>query len=502
MAVDLTSRQVRTIEWLLGHDEPASIAEMAADLRLSPRMVRSDLDGIDRFLRRHDVSLRRQRGVGVWLDAASDDREAVRDTLASLGEGGAIRVFAPRDRLILALLTLLEAAPDSLTTDQLSRKLEVSLTSARRDVARAEEWLTARGLFLVRRPGIGLSVIGSETAVRRSMVKLLLETAPGSALAGSPEPGDWWLASGISAGIRDFLRELPLAECRDIVQHNDALRVQAEGGHPWLAADLAVTVFRIRAGRELSLESGTLRSMRDHPVWDTAESLASELRDVAGGPISDDEIAGITEHLLGIAELTVDADAGAVRDDPLVREALAYAADNLHPGLAEDHELETSLTDHVQRLRVRLRYGLPVHNPLLHEVSHRYPEAHAVALHIAGMIRQHLRAPVSEDEAGFVTMYLSGAMERLRLRPRTRAIVMCPAGVATAWILVSRIQAEFPELDLVEVLSAGSVVDDQVFDADVIISTVDIGRERDGVPVLVVSPLLPDEDLRRLARLL
>lgn len=77
---------------------------------------------------------------------------------------------------------------------------------------------------------------------------------------------------------------------------------------------------------------------------------------------------------------------------------------------------------------------------------------------------------------------------------------MCPAGVATAWILVSRIQAEFPELDLVEVVSAGSIADDAEFEADLIISTVDIGPELSGVPVVVVGALLPEDDIRRVAR--
>ena len=60
---------------------------------------------------------------------------------------------------------------------------------------------------------------------------------------------------------------------------------------------------------------------------------------------------------------------------------------------------------------------------------------------------------INDDEVCFITMYLAGAMERARLHPRRRALVVCPSGMATAWVLVSRIQAEFPELELVEVLS-------------------------------------------------
>ena len=90
-------------------------------------------------------------------------------------------------------------------------------------------------------------------------------------------------------------------------------------------------------------------------------------------------------------------------------------------------------------------------------------------------------------------MYLSGALERGHLRPRKRAMVVCPSGMATAWVLVSRLQAEFPELAVVAVQSATSYenVNDNY---DIVISTVPLTV--DGSEVVVVSPLLSSSDVR------
>lgn len=500
MAINLTSRQVRCVEWLLDQERPRTIAEIASNLRLSPRMVRTDLDGIERYLHTFEVDVQRRRGLGVWLEAEPDAFLELREAFAALDEHAAIRVFSPDDRLRLALFTLLSAAPDPVTVDTMSRRLEVSLTSARRDMIRVEEWLDSQGLFLARQPGVGMSVIGTESAIRSALMKLLLEAVPSPAIGDWLAGDEWWRVAGVSAGIRDFLRELPLVECHRVVQASETLRAQAEAGHPWLAADLAITVSRIRSGHGLKFEKGAMRSLRDHPVWETAELTAVALRDLAGADLSRHEVAGITEHLLGLVELGTSRDQGSAPADLLVRAAVELAAKELHVGLADDQELIRSLTEHVDRLRVRLQYSLPVHNPLLNDVAARYPDVHDVAKRAAALIEDRIGASVSEDEAGFVTMYLSGALERMRLRPRTRAVVMCPAGVATAWILVSRIQAEFPELDLVEVVSAGSIDADRRFDADVIISTVDIGPRIGEVPVVVVSALLPDEDIRRVSR--
>ena len=106
------------------------------------------------------------------------------------------------------------------------------------------------------------------------------------------------------------------------------------------------------------------------------------------------------------------------------------------------------------------------------EVRARYPDVHVVARELGAQIEENLGGTIAEDEIGFLTMYLSGAMERARLRPRRRVLVVCPSGMATAWVLVSRIQAEFPEFDLVEVLSEGGYEALDHSDFDLVISTV------------------------------
>ena len=130
----------------------------------------------------------------------------------------------------------------------------------------------------------------------------------------------------------------------------------------------------------------------------------------------------------------------------------------------------------------------------------RYPEVQAVADEVRPTIEDQVGAAISDDELGFVTMYLSGAMERANLRPRRRAMVVCPSGMATAWVLVSRLQAEFPELALVQVLSASEYEQQDTSDFNIVISTISL-PEID-TPVVVVSPLLSSSDVQALAAVL
>jgi activator of the mannose operon (transcriptional antiterminator) len=150
---------------------------------------------------------------------------------------------------------------------------------------------------------------------------------------------------------------------------------------------------------------------------------------------------------------------------------------------------------------VRLRYGLPITNPLAHEVRERYPDVHAVASEIVLALGPMGVGVVPPEEVGFLTMYLAGSLERHRLRQKVRVTVVCPAGMATAWILVSRLAAEFPHVEVTRVVSKSAFEREiDAEGADVVVSTVALD-EPALVQTVVVSPLLRDRDVRRLARI-
>ena len=231
MPIRLTSRQIRTARWLLDQGQPRSTSDIARELRLSPRIVRSGLDTIERFLLDYSLALERRRGLGVWVDGPDAARSAARAALRSVGQESSVKVFSARDRLHVALFSLLTKAPEPQTVEQIRRALHVSTTSARRDVAGAEAWLSSRGLVLARRPGRGVSAVGTESAIRRALVKLLLDTVPADVLVEPALAEDWWDSPEISAGIQGFLSDLhvPISQMRFGCGHG-GLEIQGVAG--------------------------------------------------------------------------------------------------------------------------------------------------------------------------------------------------------------------------------------------------------------------------------
>lgn len=498
-ALPLDSRQARIARVLLDAAGVTNIEQLAAELHLTNRIVRYNLPWVEAHLEDEGLHVGKRRGLGVWVEGDEARRLAVR---AGLDTSPGPDVLDVVDRHSTIALGLLDASPEAVRSEALEGRLGVSRPTVRRDVRVAEVWLEQHRLHLRRQPGVGLSVRGSEVDVRAALIALVLEHVPANALAhAARSPGSAageapdWLAGYLAALDLPTFRNVLAAELREFDDADPTMLTAT--------LSLGVLVDRVRKEHPARLGRGRLRSLLDHPVSEAARHIATAIQRRLGIALAPAEIASITESLLGFAELTDPQAAPEARLLTMVDALVDAAAARLHPSLRADELLRENLIEHLRRLQVRLRYGLPVSNPLQHEVHKRYPDVFDVATGIVAELGPLEGSAIPAEEIGFLTMYLAGSLERLRLRQKTRVTVVCPAGMATAWILVSRLLAEFPQLEVSQVVSKTAF--EHRADAtttDLVISTVPLEGPPGPVPSLVVSPLLDARDVRRLTRLL
>ena len=500
VVVPLDSRQESITRRLLTETGPATVEAIASDLKLTSRVVRYNLPSIDTFLRPEGLRVMRRRGVGVWVSGDNDRRRAI---LMSLGAAAGPRVLDGEDRKLHVLAALLDASPLPVHIADLEDELGASRPTVRRDVRTAEAWLEGHHLHLQRLPGVGIAVRGNEIDIRKGLLSLVLEAVPAEHLLSQMgAAGDGRPLVTETRGLAEFASRLDLPTHRSILTQQ-LLDLDDNGPMAMVATlYLAIVTRRVRAGHQAELQSGQLRSLIDHPVAAAAARISAALEKEANLILDEADVAAITEFLLGFVELVHASLATQADDEMVIDRLVASAASRLHPSLAEDVQLRRSLGEHLRRLRVRLRYGLPVTNPLDQEVRQRYPDVYRVASDIVAALHPVGDAAVPQEEVGFLTMYLAGSLERNRLRPKMRVTVVCPAGMATAWILVSRLSAEFPNIEITRVVSKTTFESDvDVANTDLVVSTIPLD-ELKNVQTVVVSPLLRERDLRHLSRIL
>lgn len=498
-SIPLDSRQAQLARALLSRDGPASLAELGSELRLTNRVVRYNLDAVGSFCQREGLRLLRRRGVGVWIEGEAALRAGA---IGRLGIENGPAVLDVADRLWRVLLVLLEAAPEAVTSERLEHQLAVSRPTVRRDVRAAEGWLEQHRLHLRRLPGTGIAVRGSEVEVRAALLALVLEGVPASVIIGLAKGGVGATAGYEAAALTSYLRDLDLPLFRTVLARE--IRDYDDGDPTMLTSTVGIAILarRVAGGRPARLVRGRLRSLLDHPVSDTARRIAGAFEERLGMALGSAEVAAMTELLLGFVELVDPASRADERLIDIVDRIVRVSAARLHPSLADDDLLRANLTEHFRRLTVRLRYGLPMTNPLRDEVRKRYPDVYRVADDVLAKIGRLGGAPIPDEEIGFLTMYLAGSLERHSLRPKVKVTVVCPAGMATAWILVSRLMSEFPQLEIGRVVSKVAFEQEPSGEsaAELIVST--IALDAPDRPSVVVSPLLSERDVRRLSRLL
>ena len=77
------------------------------------------------------------------------------------------------------------------------------------------------------------------------------------------------------------------------------------------------------------------------------------------------------------------------------------------------------LTDHISFALQRIKSGMDIENPFLHEIRSMCPDEYEIGLIAKDMIRKRLRIEINEDEVGFIAFHLCES--RLN-RPITNAV--------------------------------------------------------------------------------
>lgn len=509
----LDSRVARMLWWLLSQDSPRAASELASDIGLTPRVVRYRFDALELALAARGLQLHRRRGTGIWVDGPAEAMAALRSELA--GPVELQRSYTSNDRAQVLLATLLWASPDAVSMEALSEPLGASKTSLVRSLDWCETWLAQRRLALERRSGSQVCVAGDEFSLRSAMVAQIVGAVPAEVLddvCAHSVDSSTAARMQIPAGMRDHLAKLPLRRCAAFGSPNlfGGALDENDSDHA-LAAYLAVATSRWKSGKAVARDVGRQHSVPDPEAADAAARIARDFGTSLGLDATHPEVAAATAYLMSLAAACSADPSPSHLHAGLAARMLDAASRRLSGDLAHDQQLRQNLLQHLERLAIRIRCGLPVHNPLLDEVISLYPEIHKVATELGADMSDHFGTPMTDDEIGFVTMYLSGALERstTRRRPR-RAVVICHSGTATAWVLVSRLQAEFPELELAAVAGVGALGELDLSDADVVVSTIaldldacetklldngDVDAHHVTIPVAVVSPLLTPDDV-------
>jgi len=505
--VSLTIQQRNLLHQLLSSDTPIVTADLAGQMNLTARQVAYRFKPIKVWLQQRNVELKTTPGIGVTIACTADQRLNLLRELGS--QANFSLILTPGQRQQLFALNLL-TTHEPIILDWLQYVASVSRTTIFKDLEPVESWAKDFDLVLIRRPNYGLLFSGPEMARRQALMALLWGDIPfADPLTAMTHD------RGLVFSLSDDASFLPIVqqahELLNRWQTEQALESVAyaeaqldsrftDDAVLHLALVLATQAERLRLGHILEDEFENTPWLKSQKVWAVAHDTLQSLMADQPSEIPESEVAAIAMHLL--AGTRSQLWPGALDIEPELTELLAVLMAEVAqafstPGLRYDTALRDGLVAHIIPAYMRQRFGLWA-PPSWSDggLLPQYQPEYTIARELALVVTERTGVVLPDGEVDTLTMLLRAAFIRERPNHPKRVFIVCPSGMATAQLLVARLKARFPSLDILGVLSLRELSPERVAGAQLLITTVPLLKPpRPGLPVIEVHPLLMPEDI-------
>lgn len=484
---NLSQRQ-KNIIYVIGdnNDEYITVNDIAEKIDVSTRTVQRDLSTIEDFLYDNDFSLIKKPGQGLLL-SESDESIAYLYELLDMVDSSKQYERVERVNFILSRL---------LTTKQpikyfvFTLYLNISEKTLIEDLGVIEKWLSVYDIRLIRKRGVGLSLEGSEKAIRKAQAKLINEIL-------NDDKKIEILRDIYDDAKVDFIRQNDILSMIDINIINrtkksldktfERLNISiSDNSYFSLLVHISLSIERLKQNKHIDFNEDLLNNLKSSDDYNFAKQIIADLEYEFKIEIPDVEIYFVAMHIKGtkIARYrneTIDIEetsqAFNITSRLIEKMSEIYGLD-----LEDDLKLQNDLRSHILPALSRLKYKLGIRNPILEDIKEKYHEIYSSLRKIApeiirneGKIDKSIKIP--DDEIGYIAIHFITAIEaRIIHKIRVNILTVCPTGYGTSRLLASKLNNHFQNAKIVNNASIMELNRDflEANNVDLIVSTIKI----------------------------
>lgn len=501
---EFSPRMKQILQVLLEQNKEISVKNLAEQVGVSKRTVQRELGYVDRSLKKYGVSFHSRTGVGVWLTGDDGARAELAAALTESGDYDAGNREERRRRLILEILK--EKGLKKLF--YYSSQFGVSEATVSADLAEAEKWLERYGLHVIRKPGSGVSVEGTEENYRRAIRAFISENIDTRTVKEAYEGGAARSYDILGReSISRILNQDIVRRVIDCIMRVDDPQIQTltENSYMGLVIHISIAVNRIMKNEVIEEEELPQEEKKDGACC-LAEAIVSELEKEFEIAIPKVELSYICLHIRGSKHEKVEWDTAAGRsiDSQEIRQTVnrmidAFGGENAYL-LKQDDEFIQGLLAHLQPTLVRLLGGMQIRNPVLDEIKTNYADIYERCLNVSKVLEDFTGKKVPEEETGFLTVHFGAALVRLEGRnEQIRKVhigVVCSSGIGISRLMATKLKHVFQGRISIATYGKNDVTPFVAGKTDFFVSSISL--ENVDTPVIYVNPLLNDKDMEQI----
>jgi len=253
-------------------------------------------------------------------------------------------------------------------------------------------------------------------------------------------------------------------------------------------------------GGEIEMGEDILQRLRKTDEYGYAQSLAQAIKEEFRIDVPEGEVAYMTMHLRGTKLREDDTleryfESSDLEVASRVKAVIHYVEEQTGVALAGDSSLYTGLLAHLERAIHRLQENMDIYNPLLSEIKQDYPALFDLVNQ--GMNKVFMDEKIPEEEVGFVAMHFGAALDRRQTNFPQHVLIICPSGIGSSKMLVSKLETAFPQIQQIRHASFFELERLDTDEFDLIVSTVSLSSMPEETYVQV-QPFLSEDEVENI----
>ena len=522
--MDFTPRTQQILEILLGGKGPVSKQEIADHLGVSKRTIQREFGFLENDIKKYGLGMVNRKGKGIVISGELQNIEKLRREIEQNSGAEAATRDERRRHLLFELLR--DREPRKLF--YYSEMLGVSETTVASDMEALGEWFSRNNLEVIRRPGYGVVLGGTEGDYREAMRRFIHEsewqksekrfTGGSRRSRNAEEAVTDILLNAADSGIYSLLNNDILTRVYNVLSNMDEpmLNQLADNAMTGLAIHIAIAIDRVQKGAVLEANEKGLEDLASWEGYDLAVKILREMEAEFEITIPGVELSYILLHLRG-SKIAYSGTAGDKKsgDDVIMRQMRGIDEEKLldmidemieifNPSISYelkcDEDFVRGLLVHLRPVIVRLLNHMNIFNPILKDIREEYPDVFQRCAQASKVIERETHEQVREEEIGFLAMHFGAAEERIleRQKAARRVVigVICASGFGVARLMLTKLSNHLGDRATFRAYGKDEITPGVIEDTDFFVSTLNLDSL--GIDCVRVSPLITASDLSQI----
>lgn len=508
--MEFTPRTKQILHVLLQEDQTISVKILADKVGVSKRTVQRELEYINGSLKDYEISFMSRTGVGVWLEGSQEEKKRL---LLDITKGDSYDVSNKEERRKRLVLEILKDK-GLKKLFYYSSKFKVSEATISGDLEAVEEWLNRYGLQVVRKPGSGVAIEGSEGSYRKAIRAFINENMDTRVLheAYENEEEQSGLCDGLQqSNIGQILNDDILKRVVNCIigMEDDRVMTLTENSYIGLVIHITIAINRILKNEIIEADARWSEEMPMDEDYVLAEKIVRELEEEFEVEIPALEISYICLHIKGAKHEKIrwDGQKTVEIENRELQQLVNKMIDEFDPQngflLKQDEEFIQGLLAHLQPTFIRILHDMQITNPVLEEIKRDYPDIFGRCIQVAKVLEQWIGKPVPEAETGFLTVHFGAAMVRMEGKQedirQVRMGVVCSSGIGISRLMSSKLEKAFKDRVNITTYGKKDITPYIAGRLDFFVSS--IPMENIDAPIIYVNPLLSEADMEQVRKM-